>query len=41
MVWGPGTFGFGEASLAMWKETECPLMDTTKVKHDGNKVRAA
>ena len=34
MVWGPGTFGYDPSQLAQLKESECPLLNLSKVKFD-------
>lgn len=34
MVWGPGTFGYSKSELDSFKERECPLLNTSKVKFD-------
>jgi len=34
MVWGPGTFGYSQSQLLMFKATECPKLAMSKVKFD-------
>ena len=34
MVWGPGTFGYSKSELEFFKEENCPLLNTKKVKFD-------
>jgi hypothetical protein len=34
MVWGPGTFGYSESQLKSFKSSQCPLLNTDKVKFD-------
>ena len=35
MVWGPGTFGYGEAELEDFRDAQCPLLNVNKVSVDG------
>ena len=34
MVWGPGTFGYSPDQLQQLKESQCPLLNLSKVKFD-------
>lgn len=34
MVWGPGTFGYSKIQLGLFKASQCPLLDMSKIKFD-------
>ena len=40
MVWGPGTFGYGEGGLEGFRDAHCPLLNVDKVHTDGFKGKA-